>query len=496
MICRPDLRIASIALTLTLTLAGCSGASDRPVSGTTPQGGHAFVRLLSEADAAIANGALNDAGRKLDGARALQPENPDLWVAIARLRYRGGEHISALEAIDRALALRPDHASALLMRALMVRDAHGFATALPWFAAALAADPNSADAWAEYAATLGDGGRGRAMLLTVRKLAEIAPQDPRVFYLQAVLAARGNEHALARSLLVRSGMTTRGVPAAMMLDALLSFEEGNSDSAATTLAILAERQPANARVRELLARALLLSGREAEVIERFATDAAQSEASPYLLMLVARAYERLGDRASASPLLARAYAGAGAAPVALTARSGLPQPTGEVRRAALAGNWRAAQTNAQRLRARFPTSADIAILTGDAALGGGDARDALSAYALAAKVRRPLPLTRKAVFAYRRAGDELAADILLARHVLGEPNAVSGLFTLAQQQARRDEWMRVALLLDHAISLGGGHDPALLALRIKAARALEKTGDARSFAMLLADIRPRALSRQ
>lgn len=493
MICRLDLRFALIAL----TLAGCLGASDRPASDTTPQSGPpAFVRLLSEADAAMADGALNDAGRKLDDARALQPENPDLWVAIARLRYRGGEHISALEAIGRALALRPDHASALLMRALIVRDAHGFAPALPWFAAALAADPHSADAWAEYAATLGDDGRGRTMLLTVRKLSEIAPQDPRVFFLQAVLAARGDEHALARSLLVRSGMTARGVPAAILLDALLSFEEGNSDSAATTLAILVERQPANARVRELLARALLLSGREAELIEQFGADAAQSETSPYLMMLVARAYERLGDRASAAPLLARAYAGAGAAPVALTARYGLPQPTAEVRRAALAGNWRAAQANAQSLRARFPTSADIAILTGDAVLGGGDAHDALSAYALAAKVRRPWPLTRKAVFAYRSSGDELAADILLARHVLGEPNAVSGLFTLAQQQARRGEWMRVALLLDHAISLGGGHDPALLALRIKAARALEKTVDARGFAMLLANIRPRALSRQ
>lgn len=498
MICRRSDHAALIALGLAVAVAvpGCSDGIEPRGAPATAQSDLAFTRLLSDADAALADGALENAGRKLDAASALEPDNPDLWVAIARLRYRGGEHLTAIEAADRALELGPRNASALLMRALIVRDAHGFAASLPWFEAALAADHEGVDVWAEYAATLGDAGRSRAMLLAVRKLAEIAPGDPRVFYLQAVLAARGGENALARSLLVRSGMAARDVPAALLLDAVLSLEEGNTDSAAATLEGLAARQPANARVRELLARALLLSGRDVELVERFADDAQRIEASPYLIMLVARAHERLGDRKSAAPLLARTYHRANATPVVLVQRPGLPQPVVAIRGAASAGNWRSAQAQAQTLRARLSASADVASLAGDAALGAGDPQDALAAYSLSAQVRRPWPLARKTAFAYRRAGDTAAADALLVRHVAGEPANLTAVAELAQVLIRREDWARAAGLLDHAIRLGGGHDPALLALRVKAARGLTKPADARHFATLLAEIQPRRLALQ
>lgn len=484
---------AIVTLAAALMLGSCAGEDGKAVGDVAPLDNPAMAALLGEVDAAMADGALADAGRKLDEALALAPDDPDLWVAIARLRFRGGEHFTALDAAERALSLDPRNASALLMRALMVRDAHGPAAALPWFEAALAADPESADVWAEYAATLGDSGRGRAMLRAVRKLAEIAPDDPRALYLQAVLAARGGNPALARSLLVRSGMAEHEVPAAMLLDALLSLGEGNFDSAAATLDRLAVRQPANSRIREMLARALLAGGREAELISRFGKEARRSEASPYLVLLTARAHERLGDRIAAAPLLARAYSGVEIDPTVLEDRPSLPPPASMMRLAAMSGNWNRAQDRAQALRALFPASADVASLSGDAALGTYDIRGALAAYALAAKVRRPWPLTRKVVFASRRAGDIPAADALLARHVAGEPSAITANAELAEALAARGDWRRAALLIDHAIALGGGHDPALLALRIKAARAQNRLADARQFVMLLAEIRPRSL---
>ncbi len=495
MICSRKLRAAMLALAFALMLGSCVGEDDAARPNAARQSDPAVIRIIAEADTAIADGALADAGRKLDEARTMSPDDPNVWVAIARLRFRGGEHLTALDAADRALALGPGHAPALLMRAFMVRDAHGPAAALPWFEAALAADPKNPDVWAEYAASLGDSGRGRAMLRATRKLAKIAPDDMRVLYLQAVLAARGGNLPLARSLLVRSGMAARGVPAAMQLDAILSLAEDNPDSAAATLDILVARQPANARLRDLLARALLMGGRDAEVVARFANEAQRSEASPYLMLLTARAYERLGDRARAAPLLARAYAGASLAPTVLADRAGLPQPTTTMRRAASAADWRRAKAQARNLRARFPASADVAHLSGDALLGAGDLRGALEAYALTARVRRPLSLTRKVVFASRRAGDDAAADTLLARHVAGEPLALSGLVELAQARMARGDWPRAAVLLDQAIKQGGGHDPGLLSLRIKTAQALGKLAEARQFTMLLAEIRPRPLVR-
>lgn len=488
MICRPRARTALFALTL--ALASCAG--EPPSRNGAASGSAPFVRLLSEAEAMMAGGSLAQAGQLLDKARALEPDNPDLWVAIARLRFRGGEHLTAIAAADRALALGPDHAPALLMRALMVRDAHGRADSLPWFEAALAADPGYVDARAEYAATLGDLGRHRDMLAAVRALAAIAPDDARVFYCQAVLAQRGGKPVLARSLLDRSGMEAGGVPAALMLGALIDLDQGNYASAAETLDALSLRQPANARARDLLARALLLGGREGELFARFAPDAARPEASRYLLTTLARAHERLGDRAAAAPLLERAARRSDAA-LGLADRPGLPAPTTALRQSTAFVGWSAAVSEAQGLQARFPASADIAVLAGDTQLGSGNPVAALEAYARAARVRRPWVLTRKAVLAYRQAGDRAAADTLLARHVTGEPQNPAGLTALAQSLAQRGDWRRAARLLDHVIGLGAGHDPAVLALRSKAARMLGQGDLAARLADAHADLHPAAL---
>jgi Tfp pilus assembly protein PilF len=485
---------AALAAALVLAVAACSQDPAHPQRRGIGEGTPAFTRLLADADAAMAKGALADAGRLLDEARALAPESPDLWLAIARLRLRGGEHLTALEAADRALAFGPAHAPALRLRALLVRDAHGAADALPWFEAALKVDPEDPDTLADYAATLGDAGEGSASLKAARKLAEVAPDDPRAPFIEAVIAARGRQFTIARSLLAKSAMAERGVPAAQLLDAVINLEEGNADTAAAILETLAARQPANARVRELLARALFEGGRDPELVGRFAPEASLPEASPYVLMLVARAHERIGDRAAAAPLLARAYAPARAGPVLLALRDGLPQPTTDIRRTLWNGNGAGAREQAKMLRERIPASADVAALAGDALLGADDPRGALTVYALASEVRRPWPLTRKAVWTFARHGNPVAAEMLLTRQVAGEHDNASALVMLAERQAARGDWRRTALLLDHALMLGAGHDPALLALRMRAARAAGDASGADSFAALLAEVRPRSLT--
>lgn len=487
-------RETAFALTaLALWLTGCSKVAGDSAAVGTPPAQPEVVRLLEQADQAMAAGQLGEASDRIDAAMAIAANNPEPWVARARLALRSGAHLDALEAADRALALGPDHAPALLLRALMVRDAHGFAASLPWFESAVNADPANPDIWAEYAATLGDGGAARAMLEAVRSLAEIAPADPRVPWLQAVLAARGGEYTIARSLLTRSRMAERGIPAAMQLDAVISLAEGNADSAAVTLETLAARQPANARVRELLARAMIAGGRAEEVIARFAPEAARPEASPYMLTLLARAYERIGDRQRAAPLLARAHAGVGDKPDVLAVRDSLPAPTTTARGAGEARSWAAAQAEIQALRERLAASADVAALSGDVLLGAGDPQAALAAYAQAARVKRPWPLTRKAAYAYDATGHATAADALLVRHVAGEPGNPAALVALAERFARHGDWARAAALLDHAAWLGAGHDPRLLGLRLRAARGLENDSDAHRFARLLAAVQPRSL---
>ncbi len=80
------------------------------------------------------------------------------------------------------------------------------------------------------------------------------------------------------------------------------------------------------------------------------------------------------------------------------------------------------------------------------------------------------------------------------RHVAGETETASAVAALANHKAMRNDWTGAALLLDHAVRLGAGHDPALLGQRLRAAQALGQHHDMRRFAGLLADVRPRSLA--
>ncbi len=488
----PDAAARLCGCCVALALAGCGVA--QPTADVSQTGDNAgnepFRAVLKQADEAAQDGDLAEAGALLDQARGLEPDSPALWVAIARLRFRGGEHLQALEAANRALELGPSYAPALVLRAQLVRDAYGLSDALIWFEAAVEADPNNTQALAEYAATLGDAGYHTEMLAVTRALADIVPKEPRVLYLKAVLAARAGQPVLAKSLVERSGLAESGVPAAMMLDALIDLQERNYDSAAERLEALARKQPGNTRVKELLARALWLGNRDAELVAQFKQAANREETSPYLVMLVARSLERQGKRAEAAPLLERAYAGRELGWVALSQDTGLPRPTFEMRGLIGAGRVREARKSARRLRERLGGSSDIAVLSGDAAMASGDYASALEHYREAARVRRPWPLTLKAAEAYRAFGDPIAADVLLARHLVGEPRNTEALWLNAQRAARAEDWLRVAVLLDNAIDLGAGNDPKLLELRGRAARALGEETQAQRFERMAWELHP------
>ncbi|MFN3988650.1 MAG: tetratricopeptide repeat protein [Erythrobacter sp.] len=467
MTCKPSL--FTLAGLLALALSGCADGSGGSAAPLIP-GSIETVRLITAADAAASAGELAEAGELLNGALDAEPDNPAVWVAVARLRYRGGEHLEAIAAADKALELGPQYGGALLLKAQLVRDAHGLAASLPWYEAASKVDPANPEVWLDYAATLGDLGRNRAMLETLGQLAEVSPKEPRANFLSAVLAARAGNAVLARSLLERSGMVAARVPTALVLDAVISLEQANYSLAAERLEAVMQRQPDNARARELLARALLLGGRESEVVARFGRDGAPGDTSPYLAMLVGRAHERLGERDKAASWLDRAYAASGPARRVLPVSPGLPPPTAEARSLARAGDWSGAAARTAALRARFPGSGDVAALAGDAMLGKGDARGALTLYASAAQVRRSWPLASKAIAAYRMAGDEEAADVLLMRHVAGDPNNIDAALLLAERSIAWGDGARAGLLLDHVAALGGANDLAYRRMRASLAK--------------------------
>ncbi|WP_374405556.1 tetratricopeptide repeat protein [Pelagerythrobacter sp.] len=432
------------------------------------------------------SGNLAAAGAALDRSLAVDALDPELWVAIGRLRYLGGEQAQAVEASRRAVTLGPHNPEALRFRGQLVRDAHGMTAALPWFEAAIEADPDNIDLLADYAATLGEAGRARDMLAAVRRMAEINPGDPRLFVYQAALAARAGDFDLARGLLSRAGDAERMDAASALLAGVIDLQEGNPATAAQAFDRLLRSQPDNRRVRQLLARALHLAGNDRELVYRFAAEAAAPGAEPYLAQIVGRAYEALGERDKAAPLLEKA---AGADRSGLTAlAAAIPLEVAQarggddgrdavslVRGLIAAGRTDAAIRAAEVFRGRFRGSADALGLAGDAYLAADDPERALDRYRAAAEIRRSWPLARRMLAAHVARGDRAGAWSLLSDHLAGEPanREVAAMFALLAFDARRSEQGEAALA--HALAGGGSRDPQLLAL---AAQIALQDGDA------------------
>lgn len=424
-------------------------------------------------------GNLPAAGAAFDRALQIDPDDPELWVDIGRLRYLGGEHSLALEASQRAVALGPHNPKALWFRGQLDRDVRGMAAALPWFEAALEAAPEDADILADYAATLGESGRAAEMLTAVRRMAEVAPGDPRLYFLQATLAARAGDFDLARGLLSRRGDLDRLSSATALLSGVIDLRSGNPASAAQIFDRLLLSQPDNRRVRQLLAHALHLSGNDRELVYRFGDAALRPDADPYLAATVGRAYEALGERGKAAPLLEKASraGGPGLAPFATAVPVEIAQARGGatgtdavtlVRGLIAAERLKEAIAAAEAFRGRFPGSADALGLAGDALLVAGRSDEALEAYRAAASIRRSWPLTRRMLATYAAQNDRSAAYALLTDQVRAAPRnreAAAMLALLAFDTGRREQG---TALLDHALASGGAHDPRLWALKAEA----------------------------
>ncbi|MEP5188057.1 MAG: tetratricopeptide repeat protein [Marinomonas sp.] len=446
-------------------------------------------------------GNLPAAGRAFDAALKDNVEDPTLWVDIGRLRYIGGEQVQAIEAADFAVELGPQYAPALHFRGQLVRDAHGMEAALPWFETALSYAPNDPEILGDLAATQGELGQAKAMLKTIRHLAKISPGDRQLVYLQAVLAARADDAPLARSLLQRSGNIDRQVPAAMMLSGAIDLQNGNYASAAQTLDKLAKKQPDNKRVQVLLARALSLGGNHRELVHRFADVALLPSASPYLVTIIGRSYEQLGDREAAAYFLDRAaqprstnlIAMKGSEARALAARRA--NAAGDntlslVRELIVNGQTADALQRSENFWRKFNGSADASSLAGDAQLVRRNTEAALQRYESSAKVRRPWHLARRMILTYRALGRRGDAEALVAQYLRGDPGNVEANSMMATALVDVQKWLAAASLLDHAMAQGGSRDPNLIALRARVAIALGNKAQGLAFAQQAYQMQP------
>lgn len=435
-------------------------------AGTRARGLHALARLEIE------EGDFEAAFRTFERLLQADGASAAVWVDIGRLRYRIGEHQGALAAARQAVRLGPQDPRALEFLAQLVRDSQGLRAALPLYQEALEQSPEDIGLLGQYAATLGDAGQHEQMLQVARRMAEIAPADPQIYYLQAVIAARAGLDDLARRLMWRTGGQYDEKPAGLLLTGTLEYRAGNYALAVEEFDGLVHMQADNRAARLLLGRALLANGEANEVIARLEPSARRTDASPYLLMLVGRAFEQMGRRDLAAEFLDRAAARAPGfaerppmlARLAEGSQLRLPEPVAQLRRLLGEGRLAEARETVGQLMRAHPGSADFQLLAGDVELLAGAPVRALDHYEQAALVRTNWPLARRIAKAHSLNGDDAGARRALSRYLAANPRDARAAALLGRLQREAGNSARAAALLRHARSLGVGEgDPLLLA---------------------------------
>lgn len=434
------------------------------------------------------------ASQTFDRALQRSPDDSLLWTEIGRLRMVIANQGGAIEALDRAVALDPANVRALELRGRLVRSQFGLAAALPWFERGLQIDPNDVPLLEEYGVTLGDLGRNRDMLVQARKILALDNRNPRAFYMQAVLAARAGEHALARRLIDRIDAGFAALPGPQLLLAITEYELGNFNLSVEALARLRSIQPHNAQIGVLLARALHRAGDHdgaRDVILR-------TDSGTYASRLVGRIEEARGRRdLAAEPLDAAIYPAAVAGqllpdstPPAAAAQDAVREPRNarlvipHIRHLVAAGRISEARIAAAALLQGNDGVPDAQLLAGELARLSGDTTAAIRAYEKARAIQFSRAVLQRLDSAYRATGQGDMAGKLIADYLAYNPTDTVAARMFGYHLMDRKDWAGALPWLLQARARIGWGDAALNANIARTLAGLGRDAEALRMARL------------
>ena len=440
--------------------------------GTFGSGYAEWIRARSQD--ALGSG---DAAASYARATALAPNDSLVWTDAARFQRSRGALTEAMAAIDRAIAINPRNVPALTLRGELTRGQYGLRAALPWFDRAIEVDDKDVNARLERAGTLGEMGATTAMLAETRKVLSLAPGNAMAFYLQAVLAARANNFALARSLMQRTQGKLDGEPSAMLVQSGIDYAVGDPNEAVARLSNLIAMQPDNRKARRLLAAARWKIGDAAGTAAALRPLTDRPDADTYSLTLMSQAMARLGDSQAASQYRARAADLGGRSATALfeepddlaslrgEAAANPDDARAQVRliRALLnSGNGSEALNRAKALRDANPGAPDSHVLVGDALSQQQQYRAAADAYRKAANIAFTEATAMRIIDALDRAGDDKAAGEVLNLFVQQNPRSVSARLLLANRFMAARRWKDAVAVYEDLRRQTGSTDAMML----------------------------------
>jgi tetratricopeptide (TPR) repeat protein len=387
-----------------------------------------------------------------------------------------GDIASAIDATSEATRLSPRNVEALILTGELMRSQYGLVASIPWFERALVIDPQNVSAMIELAATYGDVGRNVDMLSMTRKILAVENGNPQAYFLQAVLAARAHKPDLARSLLYRTSERLDGLPAVMLLRAILEIESGADEQAIARLLPLLELQPGNVKARRLLGAAMSRTNDFNGAVETLLPLAERDDADSYTLTIIGRAYERLGKRVEAAKYLDRAANPSRSDPSPFATGVTLGQLEAENARrpnnaatavpliAELLASGRGGEAlgQATRLAHLNPGVPAAHVLVGDSLSALGRYKEAAAAYGRAANIKFSEGTALRLVRALQRSGDDAGALRTLDLFLGQNPRSVPGKMLLAEYFMSTGQWDRAIATLEALRARLGSRDTVVL----------------------------------
>lgn len=449
-------------------------------------------------------GDMASAQASFDEAIRIAPNDSRNWTDLARLRFVLGDGRGAIEAVDRALALDAGDVRALEFRGRLMRSQFGVVAALPWFERGLQIAPTDIPLLEEYALTLGDAGRNRDMLKQARKILSFDRNNAKAYYMQAVLAARSGNCALASRILPKAGSNFAELPGPMLLGAICEYELGSYNRAVDQFQRLLAQQPRNRRVRTLLAQAMYRAGRPLDALDVIREIAGRGDADSYTLTLTARAFAASGQPVRATDPLNDAAVSVirpalplpepvslvGAADAARrepdNARAVLPY----IRLLAAAGDLDSAIAEAARLQIRNAGVADAHVIVGDIEIARGNLSAAIAAYDQARAISFTEPVMLRIVDALSRNGNQKAADETLAAYLAYNPANLTALRLAGYRNLDAGQYRGAISLLERVRARIGYNDSLLLANLARAYAGAGNLDKAAEFAAIAYRIAP------
>ena len=452
-----------------LLLGNVAGAQDA-VNRMPAERDAAMMRVAAQLRAAQGKGgaALR---RSLEQLVARFPNDARGWTDLGRSRFGAGDMDGATQAAARAVALAPADPAALTLQGEVVRARYGLTAGLPWFRAALARDAYYHPALIQYAATLGDLGRASDAVAATRTALVSEPGSPEALYLQAVIAARAGQYALAQHALQLTGGALAARPSVALLDGALAYAQGRPQRAVRVWSRLVTMQPMNVAARRLLALAQIGIGDRAAALATLRPILSRADADGYALRLAAMA--RAGDGSALIDRIAKAQRGDAAIfrsdrPVGDLSLAAVGSPTdptyalGLIRGLASHGDQAAALQKAQALVRVSPGAAVAQMAYGDMLAVTGRMTEAVGPYARAANLTFDEPAMLRLIDAYQRIGQSRAAATALGLYLSQNPQSVPSRRLLAAWQMAAGQWDDAIETLEGLRTQLGPGDIALL----------------------------------